>query len=68
MAMLILGCPLEKLEASYDLSKPEWNNTCDFPTIKVSNKDFVAESVTFHHLVVKMKADLHLELARDFWV
>jgi hypothetical protein len=35
--------------------------------MKRSKKDFVAEAVTFHRLILSLKRDLSLESARDSW-
>ena len=52
---------------NYSLSADDWSHVRGWTTIVHKNKDFVAEAITFHRLVVKMKCDLGLQAARDCW-
>jgi hypothetical protein len=52
---------------NYSLSADDWSHVRGWTTIANKNKDFAAEAITFHRLVVKMKCDLGLQSARDCW-
>ena len=52
---------------NYSLSSDDWSHVRGWTTIINKNKDFAAEAITFHQLVVKMKCDLGLQSARDCW-
>jgi hypothetical protein len=49
----------------YSVAKDEWTRIQAWVSLKRSKKDFVAEAVTFHRLILSLKRDLSLESARD---
>jgi hypothetical protein len=51
----------------YSAAKDEWTRIRAWVSLKRSKKDFVAEAVTFHRLILSLKKDLSLESARDSW-
>ncbi len=51
----------------YSVAKDEWTRIRAWVSLKRSKKDFVAEAVTFHRLILSLKRDLSLESARDSW-
>lgn len=51
----------------YSVAKEEWTRIRAWVSLKRSKKDFVAEAVTFHRLILSLKRDLALESARDSW-
>jgi endonuclease III len=51
----------------YSLTTDEWLRVRGWVCFVHNNKDFVAEAITFHRLVVRMKSELGLESARDCW-
>jgi hypothetical protein len=60
------GCYLETMEVTF-FAKDEWTRIRAWVSLKRSKKDFVAEAVTFHRLILSLKKDLSLESARDSW-
>lgn len=52
---------------NYALSADDWSHVRGWTTLVQKNKDFAAEAITFHQLVIKMKSDLGLQAARDCW-
>jgi hypothetical protein len=51
----------------YIITKDEWTRIRAWVSLKRSKKDFVAEAVIFHRLILSLKRDLSLESARDCW-
>jgi hypothetical protein len=51
----------------YSIAKDEWTRIRAWVGLKRSKKDFVAETVTFHRIILSLKRDLSLESVRDCW-
>jgi endonuclease III len=51
----------------YSVTREDWTRIRAWVSLKRSRKDFVAEAVTFHRLILSLKRDLSLESARDCW-
>jgi hypothetical protein len=51
----------------YSITKDEWTRIRAWVSLKRSKKDFMAEAVTFHRLILSLKRDFSLESARDCW-
>jgi hypothetical protein len=49
----------------YSIAKDEWTRIRAWVSLIRSKKDFMAEAVTFHRLILSLKRDISLESARD---